>query len=445
MMKKNSAYKNAIIENINAADQAKSEILHASDAMEKDSFGKEGCQKLSLRMLKEMGIAGVSKMEMNFLLYLAAIQDSDGIAYTNMHMMCTEIGCAASTFMDLLHKLEEKGLISSKRSRSWKECKNGIYYIDLLFNHFSKEYTETPYIRLNHGIFRTKKFYGLIPAAKYIILQGMYSLNSITKNEMKDWVNIPFALELSPLKSQIMEWNSCSKRTVAYGVASIVKNYHGKVESWGKRGAKAKSRVLCLKFTEEELAFRSSDNFSRLSNIIAASCEEEGIHLCKEVPNSQQLAEIVYRNKKQAEASVEEAKKNYQTGLSILNHSFPQNKEEWEKVNALTEDLKSIMKSTNEYHTNFAFLKPNVLTSWGKQSLKGELIKDEKMPLWIRFLIGKLITAYQLIKSSIGNRKWKLKDFDLLPLIEEFIHALISKKEMNTNYITKRLLAYKVS
>ena len=78
-------------------------------------------------MLKEMGITGVSKMEMNFLIYLASVQDMNGIAVTNVHMTCNEIGCAYSSFTELLHKLEKKKIIRATRSKDWKVCKDGIY------------------------------------------------------------------------------------------------------------------------------------------------------------------------------------------------------------------------------------------------------------------------------------------------------------------------------
>ena len=199
-----------------------------------------------------------------------------------------------------------------------------------------------------------------------------------------------------------------------------------------------------LKFTEEELVFKSSDNFSRASNIFSASCEEEGIHICEEITETKRLAEIMYRNKKKAVDRVEEAKKNYQTGLSIMRSSMPKTKEEWDKVNGLTDEFHSIVKSTNEYQENFAFFKSNELTSWGNKLFKGEIIKDEKNPLWFRYIIGKTITSYKFIKTSIKARKWNIKDFNLFGLIEDFLHAFLSNKKMNTNYITKKILSYKL-
>lgn len=437
-------YQNAIKVNRDISDQAKKEIVQIENNEDTFPFGKEGCQKLSLRMLEEMGIAGVSKMEMNFLIYLASIQNTDGIAVTNVHMMCTEINCSTSSFTELLHKLENKNLISCRRSVEWKKSKDGIYYVDLLYNHFDKDYFNNPYIRLNHGVFRTKKFYSLIPSAKYIVLKGMESISDTPKNEMKEWVSAPFFLELNPLKAETMAWNGCSVRTFAYAVASVLKNFNGKIEVWKVKGNKTASRGMRLKFTEEELLFRSSDNFSRLSSIIAAVGEEEGIHLCKEIPESTQLAEILYRNKKQATSCVEKAKEDYKTGLSIIQNNEAKNKKDWKKINSLTEELHGIIKSASGYQKNSAFLTPNELTLWGHQEFKGNLLKDETLPLWLRYLIGKTITVYKIIKDSISVRKWNLNEFDLLALIEEFLHAFLKKKKLNTNYITKRLLVHKL-
>lgn len=439
-MRNTNAYQNAVEINKISSEQAKKEIILKGN----DISGKEGCQKLSLFMLKEMGITGVSKMEMNFLIYLASVQDSNGISFTNVHMMCKEIGCAYSSFTELLHKLEKKGLILTRRSKDWKECKDGIYFIDLVHNHFTKDFKDTPYIRLNHGIFRTKKFYSLTPAAKYVVLKGMFTLNDSTKKEMKDWVNIPFFLELKPLKQETMEWNGCASRTFDYAVHSVMSNYNGRIEVWGKNGQKRANKGIVLKFTEKELVFNSSDNFSRVSNIISASCEEEGLHLCKEVHDSKQIAEILFRNIKTAKTLVEEAKQNYQMGMSILNKSMPKTKEEWDKVNELTEDFYSIIKSTNAYQEKFAFLKSGKLCAWGNRRLKGSLIKDENIPLWLRYIIGKTVTAYQAVKTSILIRKWNLKEFNLLSLIEEFLHAFLSKKKLSSNTITKILLSNKL-
>ena len=438
-MKYTNAYQNAIETNQISTEQAKKEVIS-----KQTSFGKEGCQKLSFLMLKEMGITGVSKMEMNFLIYLASVQDSNGIAVTNVHMTCTEIGCAYSSFTELLHKLEKKNLIQIKRSKDWKECKHGIYYVDLVHNHFTKDFKDTPYIRLNHGIFRTKKFYSLTPAAKYVVLKGMFTLNESTKSEMKDLVNMPFFLELKPLKQETMEWNGCASRTFDYAVHSVMSNYNGEIEVWGKNGQKRANKGIVLKFTEKELVFNSSDSFSRASNLISASCEEEGLHLCEEVHDSKQLAEILFRNKKKAENLVAEAKENYQVGMSILNTAMPKTKEEWDRVNELTEDFYSIVKSTNVYQEKFAFLKPGKLCAWGNRRLKGSLIKDENIPLWLRYIIGKTVTAYQAVKTSILIRKWNLKEFNLLSLIEEFLHAFLSKKKLSSNTITKILLSNKL-
>ena len=268
----------------------------------------------------------------------------------------------------------------------------------------------------------------------------MFTLNDTKKHEMKSWVNIPFFMELRPLKEETMQWNGCAPRTFDYAVSSVMRNFNGHVESGHKRGQKRNTKGIMLKFTEEELVFKSSDNFSRASNIFSASCEEEGIHICEEIPETKQLAEIMYRNKKKAEDRVIEAKKNYQTGLSIMRSSMPKTKEEWDKVNALTDEFHSIVKSTNEYQENFAFFKSNELTSWGNKLFKGEIIKDEKNPLWFRYIIGKTITSYKFVKTSIKARKWNIKDFNLLGLIEDFLHAFLSNKKMNTNYITKKIL-----
>ena len=438
-MKYTNAYQNAIETNQISSEQAKKEVVSKQTLL-----GKEGCQKLSFLMLKEMGITGVSKMEMNFLIYLASVQDSNGIAVTNVHMTCTEIGCAYSSFTELLHKLEKKDLIQIKRSKDWKECKLGIYYIDLVHNHFTKDFKDTPYIRLNHGIFRTKKFYSLTPAAKYVVLKGMFTLNESKKSEMKDLVNMPFFLELKPLKQETMEWNGCASRTFDYAVHSVMSNYNGEIEVWGKNGQKRANKGIVLKFTEKELVFNSSDSFSRASNLISASCEEEGLHLCEEVHDSKQLAEILFRNKKKAETLVAEAKENYQVGMSILNTAMPKTKEEWDRVNELTEDFYSIVKSTNVYQEKFAFLKPGKLCAWGNRRLKGSLIKDENIPLWLRYIIGKTVTAYQAVKTSILIRKWNLKEFNLLSLIEEFLHAFLYKKKLSSNTITKILLSNKL-
>lgn len=443
-MKNTQAYKNAIELNKQVSESSKQELVNSARSEVQEDIGRSGCQKLSFRMLDEMGKVGTSRAEMNFLIFLASVQDQEGIAVTNVHMMCNEIKCSVSSFNELLHKLEKKGLITYRRSKDWKQSKQGIYYVDLVYNHFNSNFIENPYIRLNHGVFRTEKFYKLTPAAKYVVLKGMFTLNDTKKHEMKSWVNIPFFMELRPLKEETMQWNGCAPRTFDYAVSSVMKNFNGHVESGHKRGQKRNTKGIMLKFTEEELVFKSSDNFSRASNIFSASCEEEGIHICEEIPETKQLAEIMYRNKKKAEDRVIEAKKNYQTGLSIMRSSMPKTKEEWDKVNALTDEFHSIVKSTNEYQENFAFFKSNELTSWGHKLFKGEIIKDEKNPLWFRYIIGKTITSYKFVKTSIKAKKWNIKDFNLLGLIEDFLHAFLSNKKMNTNYITKKILSYKL-
>lgn len=443
-MKNTQAYKNAIELNKQVSESSKQELVNSARSEVQEDIGRSGCQKLSFRMLDEMGKVGTSRAEMNFLIFLASVQDQEGIAVTNVHMMCNEIKCSVSSFNELLHKLEKKGLITYRRSKDWKQSKQGIYYVDLVYNHFNSNFIENPYIRLNHGVFRTEKFYKLTPAAKYVVLKGMFTLNDTKKHEMKSWVNIPFFIELRPLKEETMQWNGCAPRTFDYAVSSVMKNFNGHVESGHKRGQKRNTKGIMLKFTEEELVFKSSDNFSRASNIFSASCEEEGIHICEEITETKRLAEIMYRNKKKAVDRVEEAKKNYQTGLSIMRSSMPKTKEEWDKVNGLTDEFHSIVKSTNEYQENFAFFKSNELTSWGNKLFKGEIIKDEKNPLWFRYIIGKTITSYKFIKTSIKARKWNIKDFNLFGLIEDFLHAFLSNKKMNTNYITKKILSYKL-
>lgn len=439
-MRNTNAYQNAVEINKISSEQAKKEIILKGN----DISGKEGSQKLSFLMLKEMGITGVSKMEMNFLIYLASVQDMNGIAVTNVHMMCNEIGCAYSSFTELLHKLEKKKIIRATRSKDWKVCKDGIYYIDLVYNHYSKEFKDTPYIRLNHGIFRTKKFYSLAPAAKYIILKAMFELNDSAKNEMKDWINIPIFLEHNLLKQETMNWNGCASRTFDYAVHSVMSNYNGDIEVWGKSKHRRSNKGIVLRFTEEDIVFASSDNFSRVSNIISASCEEEGIHLCKEVHDSKQLAELMFRNKKKAEVLVEEAKQNYQTAISIIHDSMPKRKEEWDKVKELSEEYYSIIKATNECQEKFAYSKGKFCI-WGNKRFKGSLIKDKNIPLWLRYIIGKTITAYKAVKNSIIGRKWSLTNFNQLPIIEEFLHAFLSKKKLTSNNITKILLQNKVT
>ena len=108
-MKNTQAYKNAIELNKQVSESSKQELINSASSEVQEDIGSSGCQKLSFRMLDEMGKAGTSKAEMNFLIFLASVQDQEGIAVTNVHMMCNEIKCSVSSFNELLHKIEKKG------------------------------------------------------------------------------------------------------------------------------------------------------------------------------------------------------------------------------------------------------------------------------------------------------------------------------------------------
>lgn len=406
----------------------------------------QGCQKLSLKMLEKMGALGCSKYEMNFLISLASVQSASGIAYSNLHMMRKEIGCSNASFMTIMHKLSNKGLITFTRSVDYHIEKSGIYRIDLVYNHFDDDdFIKNPYIRIGHGIFRTEKFYALPVVAKFLFLMTFYDLRELKKSEFKSW-NAPFYIEYLKMKESAIKWNGCSERTFRHAVYTIKKAYTGKYRLMESIDLKHPNMTVEIHLDPSEIAFQSSDMFAYLSNILSAMGEEEGLHMCEEFLDPSQMAELIVRNRKQAEKIVSEAKKKYDTALQIMNTTGAVgNKKQAEQVHEMFADYRKIEQSLTEYPEEFGTLKQNHIHAWGKRKFIGTMIQNKDLATWLRFLMGKAVAAYKFVMKTMKNRSWNFKEFNLLPAVEKFMHIFINDKNVNANYISREIWKCKIS
>lgn len=135
-------------------------------------------QKISVEALEKMMRAGLTRNEVDFVLYVARFQNeygtAEGIYY---RALCEEIGISYQGFYDCKRSLEEKGIIICEK-RSYYD-----YDITILDNSFAgKENYGRGYVSLHNGMVRSEEYRKLPAPAK---LMGLYLLREWMINKKK--------------------------------------------------------------------------------------------------------------------------------------------------------------------------------------------------------------------------------------------------------------------
>ena len=418
-------------------------ILNTTDQSESiKTLNVNGSRKLSVDALIKMGKESLSKNEMNFYITLAKCQNEEGIAITNMHLMSSMTGFSPNYFMPLLHSLEKKNMIMAKRSVDVKESKEGVYIIDLLDNHFeSGKYNEKPYIRLGHGICDTQEFFDLPPVSKFIILAALYNLKDKTQKDVLFWVNKQFGLNMRKLQEYALDWCGCSDRHFRWSLSRLVSTRFCNAQIGPNY---ENGRSILFYFSKEDLEFKNTDNFSYISHLINCALEEEGIHFTDDVEKKDytQMAEIVCRNEKKINKLVNKAAGNY--GIAVQNYEQNMIKSDSDKQKSmeLAKEFQKIMRSLLECPTRFGKMNSDTIKAWANKPLKGKIMKDDSLPLWLRYIASKIVYAYKFLTSAIRIRNLKRNNFDLVGLIEKIIYFDSINKELSANEITSMLFDF---
>uniref|UniRef100_UPI004056CDDF hypothetical protein n=1 Tax=Acetatifactor sp. TaxID=1872090 RepID=UPI004056CDDF len=128
-------------------------------------------QKIKNSVLAGMMQAGLSRAEMDFLIYISRYQDNKGhVCGLYYKDVCPVLDISYQTFYDVIHNLKKKGIIDFE-----KKC-YGDWDITIKGNAFEDEYSG--YISTGDDIFSNKEFWKCKPAEKLLAMEFL----KITKN-----------------------------------------------------------------------------------------------------------------------------------------------------------------------------------------------------------------------------------------------------------------------
>lgn len=404
-------------------------ILQADEEQEMQLM-QGGSQKLSDELLEQMGVCGVSKLEMDTLIFLAKHQNKEGKAYCNLHIIQNAIHCSKSSFMDLMHKLEAKGLITYKRSADARTCKTGVYEVTLVHNNFLwASYKDQTYTRLNHCIFSTEKFMGLPPVGKFIMITVIRDLDCLDKDELGARKHATAELDYEWLMELCMDWNGCAKRTFLYSLKKVRKNYHVTFEKRYNPDKRRPTKHVVFRLDNEDIRFGDSDNFTMLGNITNAAFEEKGLH----TSDIKGLGAMVTRHMKKAKESIEKAKKQYRNGASIPDD----NKKARKKKAKYSEPLLKIIGELEQCPLD------QVGLEGGSGYKHSTIISRSCLPGALRLLLAKGAYCYEWAVNSIKARKQKVEDFRVMDIASELMCYAFSNRHLSTERVSSIIFRYK--
>ena len=241
------------------------------DCDAEDTGIKRGCRKLSWRMIKKMGEAMLTRMQMNAIIQLALHQDENGIAYTNNHIMWSALGCHESYFMDLLYLLEDAGLIRMERSADWRHHKKGIWRVKLLYNSFADGYEDDSYVRLGHSFFQSKRFIDMMPPAKYMAFRIFYEMRGFKKEELGDYADghWPVLLGYDSLLQDTADWAGYCRDTCLDAFRAVAGTWEVKMKKTRMDGGWDTEAEVYL--TPEDVRIEDTDDYNYIGGVAHAT------------------------------------------------------------------------------------------------------------------------------------------------------------------------------
>ena len=122
--------------------------------------------KLGNRFIDRMIENRISSKEIDFLLYIAPMQDESGTVYSVYYKdVCEKIDISIQTFYNILSSLEEKNLILVEKDNNTVDLR-----VTLLGNDFSDKDYSLGYFKVNEYEFQDKRFTELKAGSKLLYL-----------------------------------------------------------------------------------------------------------------------------------------------------------------------------------------------------------------------------------------------------------------------------------
>lgn len=408
----------------------------------------EGCQKLSLSMLEEMGKAGVSKIEFNTLVWLACHQNKSGQVLCNVHMLIDGIGISDSYFPGILYKLRDKGLIRFQRTAAWREDKNGIYKVELPYNAFDGNCSQKKYIRLGHNLFRTKKFYALPPAGKYVLLMAAYELRRLSHDDIANKGKCVTALNYWKLYYDCCDWGGYSPRTVSEAFRLVKGLFQCKKKKHydALKGKPYQAFIITLE--KDDAVFACSDNYALYTNLLCGALEEEGSRLTrilKEQGDLEHIADLVIRHEGKSKEILNKARDDYKKGAMIqrgqaLTRQGFGTKEEFADIRSFTGPFCAIVNKTIAPARRFGIPDgTGTVSRWDCRPAKSTVLKDGRLAMWFRYLASEAVSAFRWLSGIASYKKLDLSGIKIKNTVNEFMNMLLYEKVDSFGYVVKRI------
>lgn len=140
--------------------------------------------KLGFTLVERIKEMKCSKNEINFIIYVAEIQQETGTAYNVYYKdVVSSLGISTKTFYNILNNLEQKEILSYS-----SDDRDGFHNITLLNNDFSQKDFNEGYININRAAFHSEEFKKLKASEKYVLFK-------VLKRNQDDYKNIPCSAE----------------------------------------------------------------------------------------------------------------------------------------------------------------------------------------------------------------------------------------------------------
>ena len=268
-------------ERAGAADPRKLDADEVQKAYEreylKEDYSKEdaavgmGCRKLSWELIRKMGEAGLSKMEINAIVHLATLQNEAGVSFTDNHIMSAAIGCNESYFKDLLNSLKKKGLISMERTKEWRRHKKGVWRVELPDNVFLGDYKGRRYVRLGHASFSSERFLAMTPPAKYMAFHIFYELEHFSKGDLERYTgeHWPVLVGYEGILQKTAEWAGYSRETCMDAFRAVAGTWEVKMKKTRMDGGWDTEAEVYL--TPEDVRIEDTDDYNYIGGVAHAT------------------------------------------------------------------------------------------------------------------------------------------------------------------------------
>lgn len=147
--------------------------------------------KLKLKVINKMQEAGLSKLEVLFMLEIAKYQNKNGLVHgiyykdicTNVGMLYGKKKMSYQRFYDVMRSLKDKGIISFEKG--FKD-----YDITILHNDFTDDTYFEGYISVSHTMFSLKNFGQLKAGAMLLALELVKNCESNRSKKLKKLENL---------------------------------------------------------------------------------------------------------------------------------------------------------------------------------------------------------------------------------------------------------------